>query len=212
MNSNSNHWNCFWSVRLNLEVWSRDFQRIYLILLSCFDATSPRCCKSSAALTGSAKVCNEKQASATVQTTYARASLRLMSVCCPIPVQKSVAMETVMARNVFKGLDHLVMYIWSAEYTHLINTWTKCWCWWHPKKPEFQGNVKSVSDRVLARISLSSNYNARRTAAYKAKTKAVNQYCGSSKKPSMFSHVCTAADNQNWPLLLPGRSHYQSLQ
>ena len=107
---------------LNIEVWSRNFQRIYLIQLSCIAAASPRCCRYPAALTGSAEVCNEKQTSATVQTTYARASLRLKSMCGPIPLQKSVAMETVIARNVIKGLDHLVMYIWSAACTQGIIT------------------------------------------------------------------------------------------
>ncbi len=107
---------------LNIEVWSRNFQRIYLIQLSCFAAASPRCCRYSAAQTGSAEVCNEKQTSATVQTTYARASLRLKSMCGAIPLQKSVAMETVIARNVIKGLDHLVMYIWSAACTQGIIT------------------------------------------------------------------------------------------
>ena len=67
-----------------------------------------------------------------------------------------------------------------------------------PQNPNFQGNIESVSNKVLARISLSSSYHARRTTDYKAKTRAVNHYCGPSEQPILFSHVCAATDDQHW--------------
>ena len=63
---------------------------------------------------GSAGVCNEEQSSATVQAAYSKANLRLVSLCCPTPLLQSIAMETVMAHDMFRGLDHLVMY-WQHQ-------------------------------------------------------------------------------------------------
>ena len=54
------------------------------------------------------------QLSATVQAAYAKANLRFVSLCCPTPLLESIAIETVMAHDLSRGLDHLVMY-WQHQ-------------------------------------------------------------------------------------------------
>ncbi len=54
------------------------------------------------------------QLSATVQAARAKANLRFVSLCCPTPLLESIAIETVMAHDLSRGLDHLVMY-WQHQ-------------------------------------------------------------------------------------------------
>ena len=70
---------------------------------------------------GSAGVCNEEQSSATVQAAYAKANLRFESLCCPTPLLESIAIDTFMAHDMFRGLDHLLMY-WQLELANAIMT------------------------------------------------------------------------------------------
>ena len=51
-----------------------------------------------------------EQASATVQEPYAKAKLPFICLCCPTPVLKSIAIESVIAHDLAKGLDRLEMY------------------------------------------------------------------------------------------------------
>ena len=53
---------------------------------------------------GPAGVCNEEQSSATFQAAYAKANLRFVSLYCPTPLLESIAMETVMAHDMFRDL------------------------------------------------------------------------------------------------------------
>ena len=66
-----------------------------------------------------------EQASATVQAEYVKANLRFISLCCPTPVLESIAIESVIAHDLAKGLDHLAMY-WTKELAPL-NKATGLW-------------------------------------------------------------------------------------
>ena len=66
-----------------------------------------------------------EQAYAAVQALYAKANLPFIYLCCPTPVLKSIAIESVIAHDLAKGLDHLAMY-WTKELAPL-NKATGLW-------------------------------------------------------------------------------------
>ena len=66
-----------------------------------------------------------EQASATVQAEYSQANLCFISLCCPTPVLDSIAIESVIAHDLAKGLDHLAMH-WTKELAPL-NKATGLW-------------------------------------------------------------------------------------
>ena len=59
-----------------------------------------------------------EQASATVQAEYAQANLRVISQCYPTPVLGTIAIESVIAHDLAKGLDQQALH-WTKELAPL---------------------------------------------------------------------------------------------
>ena len=83
---------------------------------------------------------------AAVQALYAKANLPFIYLRCPTPVPKSIAIESVIAHDLTKGLDHLAK-CWTKELAPL----TRATCLWRSVS---SSNLMSgfVPDSLLALV------------------------------------------------------------